>query len=69
MSLRIILAGVPDRENLVFEIWDDDSQVAEVSFENDETALEIYPKPGGGPWILDFADFRAKIQEIVDRSS
>jgi hypothetical protein len=49
----IQIASVPDRKNLVAEIWGDDELIAEINQENDEMELEIYLKEKKVKFILD----------------
>lgn len=42
MKIEIQIASVPDRENVVAELWVDDQQIAEVSYEGGELAVEFY---------------------------
>ena len=39
---NIEISSVPDRKNVVAEIWCDDNLVAEINQENQELVLEIY---------------------------
>jgi hypothetical protein len=41
-KFKIEITSVPDRENLVAEIWFEDSLIAEVNQENDEAEIELY---------------------------
>lgn len=50
MSISIQIASLPDRENVVAELWSGDKQVGEVSKEGAQPEIEIYPNPDGGPW-------------------
>lgn len=42
MSIRIQVASVPDREELVAELWLGDVQLAEVSREHAQFNVEVY---------------------------
>lgn len=42
MTIKIQIASVPDREKVVAELWVGDTQIAEVSNENDEMRVEFY---------------------------
>ena len=48
------VVSLPDREKSVVEIWADNHQVAEISFDTDKPIIEIYPQKNGEPWKLDF---------------
>lgn len=41
-TLEIIIASVPDRENLIAEIWHEEKMVAELSNEHGVISIEIY---------------------------
>lgn len=56
MSTEILITSPSDREQLVAEIWCDDIQLAELNEEEGRPVLEIYPRPTGEAWILDFND-------------
>ena len=43
MTIRIQIASLRDRANLVAELWIDDVQIAEVSREQSRFDVEIYP--------------------------
>jgi hypothetical protein len=55
-EMRIYISSLPDRERLVAEIFLGDEQWAELNQEGNRLSLEIYPKPSGGYWSLDFED-------------
>lgn len=60
MTLHTQIASLPDRENVVFELWADDKYVAEVTHEP------------GQPLLIDFYDpshqhqFRFDLKEFVE---
>ena len=52
---EIIIASLPDRDQVVAEIWFEDDQFAELRHENDSLVFEIYSRPGNnGPWDIRF---------------
>lgn len=64
-TITLQIASVPDKENIVAEIWFGNDQVAEVS--NDDsgnTRIEIFSSPTDESWSLDFNDF----QEILTKA-
>lgn len=65
MKLEVNIASVPDRENLVAEIWLGERQLAEISHETKTLKLEIYQQTDGlrGIWELDFEEFIGALQE------
>ena len=54
-DMEIVVASLPDREDLVAELYCGGVQWAELNTENGSLTLEIYPPPDGGPWILDYS--------------
>ena len=47
MKLTVQIASVPDRDNLVAELWYGDEQWGEISQETENLRLEIYPRASG----------------------
>lgn len=62
--MTITIASVPDREELVAELWDADTQWGELSQEQGRLTLEIYPNPEGIPWNFKFND----VVEILNQA-
>ena len=56
MPLTVEIASPPDRERIVAEIWLDDEMIAEVNAETEKLVVELYPRPDGTAWIVDFDD-------------
>lgn len=64
-KLTAQIASLPDRENVVYEIYCGADQVAEISNEPEEGfRIEIFNCPSGGGWVFDFDDF----QKIIDQA-
>lgn len=42
-KFEVVIASVPDRENVVAEIWYDRKMLAEVSNEDGNVEVELYP--------------------------
>lgn len=68
-SVRINVASLPDRDDLVGEIWFGDVEFAEVVIENRHLQIEIFPNPDGGNWNLSWKNLidvveRAKIKLV-----
>ncbi len=61
-KMKIKIASLPDRENLVAELWDDKIQWCEISQETSDLILEIYPHPTGKPWTFLFEEAFACLQ-------
>jgi hypothetical protein len=63
-NFSAVIASVPDRENVVFKIWLESYQVAEISLEPGRSLeIEIFPPPEGKSWNFDLADFTRAIDE------
>jgi hypothetical protein len=54
-AFSIQVTDVPDREELVAEVWWGDSQVAELRTEGGPARIEIYARPEG-PWDFELSD-------------
>lgn len=55
-GFEILLASVPDRDDLVAEVWHDDAQFAEVRREGDYFLVEVYPNPKGKLWTFKYPE-------------
>jgi hypothetical protein len=53
-GLTIEIASVPDREDVVAEVWAGPEQFAELRREGDTLVVQIYAPPHGGAWELAF---------------
>jgi hypothetical protein len=63
-SLTLQIASLPDKENVVSEIWFGNDQVAEVSSENSKTIqIEIFPAPNFGAWSFDLEAFQTVLAD------
>lgn len=63
-NFSTMITGLPDRENVVFEVFVDSCQVAEISHEPGRgVEIEIYPSPDGGPWKFGFNEFMDILRE------
>lgn len=57
MKLTVEIASVPDRDNIVAEIWLEDEMIAEaIQDDNGICIVEIYQNPSGGAWKVDLED-------------
>lgn len=64
MNLTIELASVPDRDDLIAEIWHEDEMVAEIQRVPDgRFVLELYPSPNQKPWSFDLEDWMTALAE------
>jgi hypothetical protein len=65
--LTITLASLPDRDQLVAELWYDNELWGELSQEMGELELSIYPKPDGQVWQLRTDEVIQALQEARDK--
>ena len=65
--LSIQIASVPDRDELVAEIWDSDDLLAEVCILGELPQIEIYPRRDHAPWKLSLTQLSEAMQAAVDK--
>lgn len=66
MKMTVEVASLPDRDNLVAELWCDNEQWGEVSQEAETLQLEIYPRPntiGTSVWSFDLNEVMNILKE------
>ncbi len=66
---RITITSPPDRELLVADIIVDGVQMAEINEENGPLAIEVYPHPETGAWLLPFDELCEALNEARRRLS
>jgi hypothetical protein len=67
-ELKVKIASVPDRDNLVGELWEGDAMWAELSREGEgQLVLEIYPRTTGEPWSFRFEYVMRSLREAKAR--
>jgi hypothetical protein len=66
-ELTITIASLPDRENLVAELWFGDVQWGEINQEGGCLTLEIYPHHSGKPWAFKLDDVIKQIEQAKSR--
>ena len=64
---EVLIASVPDREEVVAEIFIDDVLWGELTDEGRPMNFEVYPHPSGEPWTVDVDDLLRAIQSAKDR--
>lgn len=70
MKFVIEIASVPDREDLVAEIWWGDAMVAELSRDaNGDTTIEIFSSEPYATWQFDLTSWLAALEEGRRRMS
>jgi len=62
-QMTITIASVPDRDTLVAELWCENELWGELSQQQGELKLEIYPAPNGQTWNLKYEELIDIIQE------
>lgn len=63
-SLTLQIASLPDKQNIVSEIWLGNDQVAEISYEDGQPIqIEIFAAPDRGVWSFDLSAFEAVLSE------
>lgn len=63
-KLTAHVASLPDRENVVYEIYHGSNQVAEVSNEPGVgLRIEIFSCPDKGAWDFSFTEFHSLIEQ------
>lgn len=65
-ELTVEITSVPDREELVAELWSGSEHVAELSRQGERLVLQLYPRVSGA-WEFEFADFEQAIAELRRR--
>ncbi|KHD08714.1 hypothetical protein PN36_26530 [Candidatus Thiomargarita nelsonii] len=66
-QMTVTIASVPDRDNLVAELWCENELWGELSQEQGELKLEIYPTANGQAWNLRYEEVIDVIQEAKDK--
>jgi hypothetical protein len=56
VNYRILIAGVPDRDSVVAEIWVRKERFAEVHQDRDALRVEIYCSRSGTAWDIAYDD-------------
>ncbi|BCQ28287.1 hypothetical protein NK8_64760 (plasmid) [Caballeronia sp. NK8] len=65
-TLKAQIASVTDRESLIYEIWHESRQVAEISKEPGRSyEIEIYPAANNGAWRFDLKEFKEMLEDGV----
>lgn len=70
MKITIQIASVPDRDNLVAELWYEDEQWGEISQETENLRLEMYPRSSGennNVWSFDLNEIMESLKEAQKR--
>lgn len=66
-SVRINVASLPDRDDLVGEIWFGDIEFAELSIRDRHLRIDIFPHPDGKTWNLSWQDLIALVERAKAR--
>lgn len=58
MKLTVELSSVPDRDQIVAEVWLGEEMLAEVTWDSTKKYMvEIYSNPNGEVWKLNYDEF------------
>ncbi|WP_339275365.1 hypothetical protein [Enterobacter asburiae] len=69
-KLHAQIASLPDRENVVYEIYLDTDQVAEISNEPDAgMCIEIFNCPNARSWSFELEEFNFLIEQAKNNFS
>jgi len=60
-TLTIELASVPDRDDLVAELWQGTALIAEVRWEEQMLRVQLYPSEAGHPFDVPYEDLVAAL--------
>ena len=66
-GFEIILASVPDRDDLVAEIWRGDAQFAEVRLDVEQFLVEVYKNPNDLKWTFDHSELVGALNAAKSR--
>jgi len=66
-NFRITVNSLPDRENLVAEIYYKHYQVAEISQETNELLIQIYCYKDKDSWEFSLEEFQKVIEEAKQK--
>jgi len=65
-KLKSMVTSPPDRQGVVFEIWNENRQVAEISKEPDrDYEIEIYPAANNDAWCFNLHELKAMLEDGV----
>jgi hypothetical protein len=68
MELTVNIASVPDRDDVVAEIWHGQEMMAEVSrVEAGCYIVELYPRPNGKVWEVEYDDLIRVLNSAKER--
>ena len=66
-KFKIQITSPPERDNLVAEIWWNDSHVAEINIESGEFEIELYKPVENEYWTFPLKEFLEVIHEAKKR--
>ena len=66
-NFRITINSLPDRENLVAEIYYKHYQLAEISQESDELLIQIYSHKNEEYWEFSLEKFQKVVEEAKQK--
>ena len=66
-TFQIELTSVPDRDDLVAEIWLDQDLFVELRLEAGEIRTQLYSRQDGKPWDVSHRDLLAALSKAEER--
>jgi len=66
-NFRITVVSLPDRENLVAEVFYDNEQWVEISQETDDLMIRFYEPPQGDHWIFSYREATAALETAKNK--
>lgn len=66
-KFSIEVTSVPDRNDLVAEIWLGQELIAELRHEHDSLQIQLYQPPDGQCWDVPYEEFAGALTQARDR--
>jgi hypothetical protein len=67
MNFTVEIASVPDRDEVVAEVWWGDTMVAEMRRVKGQLLIDIYPAESGAMWSFDLQSWLRALAEAQRR--
>jgi len=61
-KLTLEVTSVPDRDDVVVELWLGPEMMAELRHEHEDLRVQFYPSRDGRPWDLSYAELLSALQ-------
>ena len=66
-DFEIVVASVPDRDELIAELYYKGNQWGEISHETDEMLIQFYPHPSEGYWEFSLKELLDALEQAKQR--